>query len=675
MRHEPIKLLFFILCLSVFQYACQPKRYPGPLSPEEALKQFTIADGFEISLFAAEPFVKDPVDMAFDEQGNIYVVEMPDYPSEQTPGKPAGCIRFLEDTDGDGRIDKTTTFADSLSEATSIMPWKGGLLVTAAPYILFLKDTTGDHKADLHEVIFSGFFKANSEAQITSLRWGVDNWIYANNRGQDGVITYTRKKGEPLSVRGADFRFRLDRDAFEPETGPGQFGQTLDASGHRYFTENTLHIQQAVIPWRYLHRHPYLESANAVVNISDHDPLMYQVSAAPYWRVERTRRRNELFRQQNMNEEEFAEGHFTGASGGTVYLSDLFPAPFYGNIFTGDVAGNLVHRDVIEMPAGSVVSVAGRAAGEKEKEFLSTTDSWFRPVNLHVGPDGSLYVIDMYRQHIETPLSIPEDLQTDMDFFAGADKGRIYRVRPKGKGSPAVDKISLANSSVEQLVDNLGRDNQWLAIQSHRLLLEKKDSSTTALLYELLASDQPAAAKIRALSLLEGMGRLTTKQLFMALGDASPAVRKHAIILAENIPSMTEAIVAACADSNAEVALQATLSLGNTSSMSVIPHFVQVLQAHGADSWFRLAVCSSETGSSPEMVLAVIESKSIADSVKAAFLQEAGFVTGVRNDSGQIAMINSRLQDKRRIVDDKLVRAFNEGLKNGGEKKQHQQNR
>src|SRR5690606_3177647 len=155
--------------------ACSGTRYEDARSPEEALKTFELKDGFEMEVFATEPHVMDPIDLVFDENGNMYVVEMGDYPYKPASDRGKGKIKLLKDTDGDGRIDETTTIADGLADATSVLPWKGGLLVTAAPDILFLRDTTGDGRADLREVLFTGFFENNSEAQITNLRYGVDN--------------------------------------------------------------------------------------------------------------------------------------------------------------------------------------------------------------------------------------------------------------------------------------------------------------------------------------------------------------------------------------------------------------------------------------------------------------------------------------------------------------------
>ena len=414
-------------------FGCSEKgHYTEALSPEEEMKHFELDSSFKIELFASEPNVLSPVDMAWDEEGNIYVIEMGDYPDNAVAGKAKGRIRVLKDINHDGTIDSAIVFADNLPSATSMLPWKGGLIVAAAPDILYLKDTTGDFHADTKEVLFTGFFAKNSEAQITCLRFGVDNWIYANNNAQDGKVTFAKNPAAPaLDVGGSDFRFRLDRGLFENESGWGQFGMTMDDWGHRFYSQNTYHIQQSPIHWKYLHRHNFLPSSNADINISDHDLLMFQKTPPPYWRYERTKRRQKEFDSQKLGNKEYADKHFTGASGGTFYLSDAFPEEFYGSVFTGDVAGNLVHRDVLSPGKVNPAFIAKRSEKEKDREFLASTDPWTRPANFIVGPDGYLYMIDMYRQHIEAPTSVPDDLKAEMDYSNGENYGRIYRILPK----------------------------------------------------------------------------------------------------------------------------------------------------------------------------------------------------------------------------------------------------
>ncbi|TLV00680.1 PVC-type heme-binding CxxCH protein [Dyadobacter luticola] len=601
--------VFALATLLVATVSCSKKRYKDALTPEEALKSFQLDDQFKIEVFAAEPFVLDPVDMVFDEQGRVFVVEMPDYPYKPEPGKQKGAIKMLVDSNSDGRIDKSVIFAESLSEATSILPWKGGLLVCAAPNIFWMKDTTGDAKADIKETLFTGFFETNSEAQITNLRFGVDNWIYASNHGQEGNVTFSKEPGKPaLPMRSADFRFRLDKNLFEQETGPGQFGHTFDDYGHRFVTQNTLHLRQSVIPWRYTHRHAFLPSTNGVYDISDGEMIMYQETPAPYWRAERTAQREAQYKEQGLDRHEYADDHFTGASGGTFYNGDLFPKQYYGSIFTGEVAGNLIHRDVLTPSKDSPVFHAHRdSIAENKREFLASTDPWFRPANFVVGPDGALYVIDMYRQHIETPVSIPEELKADMDFNAGMDKGRIYKITPKNANAKnAVG--DLTKLSTADLVKTLGGKNQWARLYAQKLLLEKQDKTVIPQAKTLFETNTDPRTRLSALYVLEGLGALNADVLKKAIDDTEPGVREHAIILSEKFPSLLPEIIKKTADPAPRVAFQATLSIGNLPAAQSAPILAEVLQKHYKDQWFRLAVLSSDAGSN-EAFLKLLEDK------------------------------------------------------------------
>ena len=247
---DPIGKLLLIAAV-ILLAGCSRKKSEAPaLSPEAALKSFRLSDDFRIELFVSEPQVLSPVEMVFDENGRIYVAEMLDYPEDPPPGKPARSrIRLLEDRDGDGRIDQAIMFADQVLEVSGLQPWKGGLIVTSAPDILFMKDTNGDGKADERRVLYTGFPKVNPEARITNPRLAMDNWIYAANTGSDGRITSPDHPGRPpVLVRGADFRFRPDRGIAEPASGPAQFGLTFDDWGNRFITQNTVHLRHVVLP-------------------------------------------------------------------------------------------------------------------------------------------------------------------------------------------------------------------------------------------------------------------------------------------------------------------------------------------------------------------------------------------------------------------------------------------
>ena len=633
--------LKFLIAFVVILVSCKQKPlYEGPLSPEESIKTFQFAENFKAEIFASEPLVIDPVSMQFDGDGNAYVVGMLDaYKDDSVKGK--GKIVMLKDTNGDGKADTSTVFVDSLREATSVLPWKGGLLVCAAPDIVYYKDTDGDGRSDLKEILFTGFFNKNEEVQITNLRFGIDNWIYANNGGQAGEISFSRRPDAPrLNVQGADFRFRLDRNEFERSTGPGQFGLAIDDWGYRFFTANSLHIRQVVVPLRYLERNPYLPASakSTIQNISDHDPLMHQLSETPYWRQVRTDRRNMNFQENNLDRVEYARGHFTGASGGTYYDGDKFPKEYYGNIFTGDVAGSLVHRDILSVVDSLPYMVAKRGEKEKDKEFMATTDSWFRPANFSVGPDGYLYIMDMYRQHIETPMSIPEDLQETMDFDAGSEYGRIYRIVPKDIGPYKPVKPNLTKASSSDLVKALQHENRWWNLTAQRLLLERQDRSVLPEVRALFAQSENPRFRLHALNVLEGMDALDASTVMTAMKDPSAGVRENAAILAERFPSCLSQLAEMINDPSIRVAFQATLSLGQFNDNTAVTALAKALELHGQSPWFRTAVLSSEAGSGIDL-LKILERNSFfkeASSWKIKFIESCSNVIGARNDKSQI---------------------------------------
>jgi putative membrane-bound dehydrogenase-like protein len=634
------KKALLISLLTVFAGDSIAQRYAGPLSPEESLKKLTVANGFSVQLFASEPHVFDPVALEFDEQGNAYVIEMPDYPYEVEPGKGFGRIRILKDTDGDGKIDKSIIFAENVTEATSMLPWKGGLIVTAAPNILYLKDTNGDGKSDSSEILFSGFFQNNSEAQVTSLKLGVDNWIYANNSGQSGKVMLSKTPGAvALEVRGADFRFRMDRNVFELETGPGQFGQTIDDYGHRFFSQNSIHLQQVVIPWRYTHRHAFLPTSKFNVNITDHEEIMFQETAPPYWRAERSARRNKMYKESNLTRIEYAEDRFSGASGSTIYNGDALPKEFYGNIFTGDVSGNLIHRDILSTSETSPVLVAKRPETEKDKEFIYSTDTWFRPVTFSVGPDGYLYILDYYRQHIETPVSIPDDLKADMDFMAGSNMGRIYRVSPINSAYKNVS-VNLKDLSSTKLLEYLSHTNGWYRTQAQRLLLERQDNSVVPMVNDLFSKSADPRTRLHLLYVLEGLNSLNAAIISKGLQDSSPGVRENALILAERYSETLPLVLKLINDPSKRVALQAALSLGEFKGQRIITAFSEIIQKEGQNDWFRSAVLSSDGGSSPELLKVLAKQNSFFQNMvpwKLSFLQDLSNIIGARNNKEQFS--------------------------------------
>jgi hypothetical protein len=425
-------------------------------------------------------------------------------------------------------------------------------------------------------------------------------------------------------------------------TGTAQYGQTFDDFGHCFFTQNTWHIQQVVVPWKYRHRHKFLRSYTAVANISDHDFDMFQKTPPPYWRAERTKIRNKEFQENKLDQVEYADKHFTGCTGGTIYTGNAFPKEFYGTVFTGEVAGNLIHHDVLSMTDGSPLFKASRDLNERDREFLTSTDPWFRPANFSQGPDGHLYVMDFYRQHIESPFSIPEYLKEDMDFYYGSDLGRIYRISPSSGNAAPGDAPNLRNSATLELVKLLAHPSRWWRTQAQRLLLERQDTSVVPHLKSMLESHEDARARLHALYALEGMNALDIEIIKKALSNSAPAIREHALMLSENFQECLPRAIELINDPSIHVSFQAALSIGNSKGANVVEALGDVVEKHGADSWFRAAVLTSEVGTTVELLRNVLERGSFLmepDTFKLTFVEDLSYAIGARNEKNQVAML------------------------------------
>lgn len=567
------------------------------MSPQDSLKAMHLSDDFHVELFASEPDVASPVEMAFDENGKIYVAEMLDYPDDPPPGKPVRSrIRLLEDTNGDGKIDRAVVFAEKLLAVSGFMPWKGGLIVTSAPDILYLKDTDGDGKADVRRVLFTGFPKVNHEARITNPRLGVDNWIYCSNTGSDGRITSPdHPEMPPVLVRGTDFRFDPISGRAEAASGTAQFGSTLDDFNQRFITQNTTHLRHVVIPMKYVARVPLLEVRAVVQDISDHgrpSSRMFPLTGPQEWRKQRTALRQQRYNENKVNVTEQLSGWITAASGSTIYNGDAFPKEYVGNIFTGDVSGNLIHRDVIQ-PDGATFKASRAKDGV---EFLASTDVWFRPCNFANAPDGNLYVTDIYRQVIETPESIPEELRKKIDFYNGDTLGRIYRIVPNQPVRRGDLKPGLGAASSAELVWQLGNPNGWHRQTAHRLLLERQDRAAIAELRAAATAASPES-RVHALWLLRAYSALQAADVERAMKDSDPRIRSHALQLSEELlktsPALVAGVAARAGDADPQVQFQAALTIGELPGDRALPLLADLAHRHSADPWFRTAILSS----------------------------------------------------------------------------------
>ena len=628
----------------------------GPRSPQEEVKSFHLNDDFNIEVFVSEPNVMSPVEMVFDENGRIYAAEMLDYPADPPPGKPARSRIRLLDTDDQGKIVRATVFAENVLEVSGIMPWKGGLVVTSAPDILYMKDTNGDGKADIREVLYTGFLKGDPEVRITNPRLGMDNWIYCSNDGQEASIKSPKHpEWQPISVGGADFRFRLDggRNLAEPASGRTEFGSTFDAWGNRFISENTTHVRHVVVPMQYLARAPLLDVGAVALDISDHgrpSGRMYPLAPPPAWRVERTRLRQEHYHENHMESvrpldpsTEMAAGYFTAASGGTIYSGDQFPEKYRANLFTGDVSGNLIHRDILT-PDG-VSFIASRAPEEREREFLAATDPWFRPCNFANAPDGNLYIMDIYREFIETPESIPETLKKMMNLWNGDTTGRIYRLVPKNAAHKRSLKPNLGSATTPELVRNLENSNGWHRDTAHRLLTERQDATSAPLLKALLENSQFPPARIHALWVLESLSALDAPTVIKALQDPHPRVREHAVRVAEELIAtsnqVAQALLAMTSDSDVRVQFQLAFTLGQINGERAMGALAKLASQHASDRWFRIAVLSSVHDVAGQFFDRVKSTKQLLSDPE--FLSQLASLIGAKHDPREIAHFLSAL--------------------------------
>jgi putative membrane-bound dehydrogenase-like protein len=540
---------------------------------------YELHSSLEISLFAKEPDIVDPVALCFDEEGRVFVVEMRDYPyGFGADRKPGGTIRRLEDTNGDGRADRSVLFAEGLSFATSIAPWNGGVIVTAPPEVIFLKDTNGDGKSDVREVLLKGFTLGVTDSNVNGLRWGLDNRLHGVNGGNGGGIVSPRKAGAPVPLRNLDFSFDPASGDFAPtfHTSAG-FGLVFDEWGRSFVTYNINHIQQRIIPARYLNRFPGFPPVEAVANISDHGDMsrIYPVSE-PETRV-------------NHPEQ---SGHFSSA-GGMGYVGwPGYPGDLPGSIFVCDVVGNLVHRDVLD-PSGPVFT-ARRAPTETNREFFASRDLAFRPVGLELGPDAALYLIDMQRDVIEHPDYIPQKVKDKLDLRAGEHRGRIYRLTPKGGLPPAKPKLSAARTA--DLVTLLGHSNQWWRGTAQRLLVERRDKSVVPALNRLTRDRNPLA-RLHALWALQGMGALEEKPVLEAIGHTHAGLRENGLLLAETLlpgsPTLRTHIIGRAEDSSARVRFQAALTFGHLEGEAAASGLTRIFLTDLEHRWSRAAVLSS----------------------------------------------------------------------------------
>ncbi|TXT30985.1 MAG: cytochrome c, partial [Planctomycetota bacterium] len=669
----------------------------APKSPEDSLKAIRLKAGFHAEIVAAEPLIRSPMAMDFDEFGRAFVVELPEYNQYASP-KPhgKGSIKILEDTNRDGRFDKATVYVDDLDYPTAVACWDGGILVGVAPDILFCKDTDGDGKADVRRKLFTGFGQDKAgEGMLNSFRWRIDNRFHipCGLDGGDVVRVQTSEvsktsevsNAKPINVRGQHLLLEPRAMTISATSGGGQHGMSLDDWNLRAFVcGNSEPVHLVMYDGRYLARNPYLQAPAAAINIAPDGKFtkLMRTSTIEPWRVLRTRLRKSGV-IPGSDEGGTPSGFFTGATGITVYRGDAWPAEFRGQVFVGEVANNLVYRARLE-PNG-VGLTAHRA--DLDAEFLASTDNWFRPVQFANAPDGTLYVLDMYRQLIEGAAFLAPAILKHMDTSAGADKGRIFRIAPDGfRFQPAPRLGDLATA---ELVKLFKHSNGWHRDTASRLIYQRQDRAAIAPLRELATNSKSPLARVMALYSLQGLGAFDADLVVALLRRAegrqpsdnspvkdnvrgltptgSPEVLTHALRLAESFADQADvrdAVLAFADDADVRVRYQVAFTLGAFSGDEATRALSKLAARDGANSWMQLAILSS-IGSRRGEFLATLLSEPAARSqthVK-SMLNAVAVQIGAANSKAELATMIRQLDllaadAKNKSLAEELVRSL-----------------
>ncbi|MCA9074188.1 MAG: c-type cytochrome [Planctomycetaceae bacterium] len=607
---------------------------PDPVDAATAVTRFVLPDDVRIELVASEPDVIDPVAMQFGPDGRLWVVEMSDYPNgPQENGPPLSRLRVLSDTDGDGHYSDPVTFADKLLFANGLLLWNDGVLVTTDGQVLFLRDTDGDGRADEREVWFEGFKKDNPQLRANHPTLGLDNHISVASGLRGGEVIAAREvwaeNAKPVSLSGRDFRFDPITGEYESISGVGQFGLCFDDFGNRFVCSNRNPCNHIVLEDRYLKRNPHLAVSKVHEDVS---PAAEKSRLYPISRIWTT---------SNLH-----ANQFTAACGLLIYRGGCLPSQYHGNSFTCEPTSNLIHCDVLTPNGGTFSS----HPGQEGVEFLATKDEWFRPVNLTHGPDGALYIADMYRSVIEHPEFMPVELKERSDLTDGRDRGRIYRIVPRDDASRESLSTDLASATNEELVESLKSPNPWTRDTAYRLLLEKQDGSVAPQLAELAGSAETAATRVQALALLEGIGQLERHHVATALEDESPRVREHALRLAEEHFSDDTTFLDRCvailndAESDERLLFQAALSIGSfPTGDEVTPALATVVAKHADNHWLTTAVATSVIDTMPELLVSVLEKWILDDELSVA--TKLDITDQIELTEQYAQMIGSRKQD------------------------------
>mgnify|MGYP003331581368 FL=1 len=687
-------LLGFLLSASAQIPA--PTDAPKPRTPEESAAAFKLPAGFRMEVIASEPLIASPSGIAWDERGRMFVSELHGYnlagqldiEELNKTGKldtqvrrvqadakhkhaaeagTFGVVKLLTDTDGDGRMDKAVVWADGLPPIYGLVAAHGGLIVACAPHIIFLKDSKGTGKADVREILFTGFGTGELERGINAPQWGADGWIYFGRGWQGGPITGPHL-AKPVSLPGSDFRIRADGTAIEPVTGQTHtFGFAFTDEGDRFTVTTTSSFFVAPLPWRYLVRNP--DSPVSDTQVSTGDRRAYSLSKPHPWRQKRAED-PAYFKYYNSRygaAESEADGWFTSMCGPLIYRDHALPG-LHGQYFACEPSGNIVHRSLIE--ADGPVLKLRRAPGEEMSEFAATTDQWSHPMHLLHGPDGAIWIVDYYREIIEDYSAIPRHLQQQYGLYAGHDRGRIYRLTHRA--APVPPRADMSALTPAALARECASPLLWRRTTAQRLLVERAEKSAAPALREILSAKESAgSALITALRTLDQLAAITPDDLAPFVAHREPAVRIHALQISDRFLALDEGralldatLAAAAAEKNPRVQIQFALTLGEARDPRAFAMLARYAREFSNVRWMDAAIMSSLAGRGGEMLAEILREPGATPPLLASLAQSVA----ARRDEAELAKTLALIASAKPETQAAVLNALAKGRKNAPRK-------
>ncbi|MEQ1826789.1 MAG: PVC-type heme-binding CxxCH protein [Pirellula sp.] len=610
---------------------------PSSQSPSESAGRFQLPDGFRMELVASEPLVREPSGLCWDERGDLFVCELHGYNLEgqydieelnktgeldrvvrriqaderhkrAAEAETYGTIKRLTDSDGDGRMDRSVIWADRLPPCLGIYPSRGGIIAACQTQILFLADRDGDGQAELRETLFEGFKQGPLERSINCPQLGLDHWIYFG-RGAGGGTIRGKYLASPVELPNTDFRIRTDGTSIEPVLGnTATMGFAFTESGDRFvISTGTPGIFVAPIEWRYLARNPNVAAPPLQYSASS-DQRVYPTSQPHPWRLRRANDPgfSKLYTDRYGIQESAPNGYFTSACSPIVYQDDALPN-LRGQLLACEPAQNMVHRAIIQRDGTRLT--LHRDPSELKSEFLTSSDSWFHAIAMSHAPDGSIYIVDFYREIIEDYSAIPRYLQQQYGLMAGSDLGRLWRLTHRdARLAPAAD---MSHLSADQLASEIGSSHYWRRTTARRLLVERQQRSVASIIARAVNESSDPTTVINALHALDGLGVLGFKEVMSALQHSDTGVRRQALRFSErwlNESAILEKVLSMVSDGEAMVRLQVALTLGESPDQASVAALAKLSREHGNEMWMPIAVLSSVPSRGGDLLSALLES-------------------------------------------------------------------